>query len=38
MTRCSPDSIAVRGCGGSFCTSQIWHSVRSLKRALESAE
>lgn len=38
ITQQSPETITLRGCAGPFCSTQTWHSVRTLQRVLEDAE
>lgn len=38
ITREGPEVLLLRGCAGPFCTTQRWHSLRSLRRALARLE
>ncbi|MEO0917088.1 MAG: DUF2147 domain-containing protein, partial [Pseudomonadota bacterium] len=38
ITRQGVDAISLRGCAGPFCSTQRWHSVRALRRVLETVD
>lgn len=38
IARHGPETIILKGCAGPFCTTQRWHSVRALRRVLNSVD